>query len=89
MGDTTLASDLDEKKDIYAALEIPEYWVIDVRGARVMAFRLQADGRYHQCEISQALSGLRIELVEQTFERLTEETNGSAAQWFAQQIANQ
>ncbi|MEM8808023.1 MAG: Uma2 family endonuclease [Cyanobacteria bacterium P01_G01_bin.38] len=88
VGDTTLASDLDEKKEIYAALEIPEYWVIDVRGARVMAFLLQADGRYHQCEISHALSGLKIKLVEKTFERLSEETNGSAAQWFAQQIVS-
>jgi Uma2 family endonuclease len=27
---TTLASDLDEKKQLYAALDMPEYWVIDV-----------------------------------------------------------
>ena len=88
VGDTTLASDLDEKKEIYAALEVPEYWVIDVKGLRVIAFLLQADGRYQQCETSEALNGLDISLVEETFGRLAEGTNGSAAQWFAQQIAD-
>lgn len=87
VGDTTLASDLDEKKKIYAALEVPEYWVLDVQGLRVLAFLLQADGRYQQCEVSQALEGLNISLVAQTLGRLSEETNGSAAQWFAQKIA--
>ena len=88
VGDTTLASDLDEKKEIYAALEVPEYWVIDVQGLRVIAFLLQVDGRYRQCEVSQALSGLEISLVEKTFARLANGTNGSAAQWFSQQIAS-
>ena len=49
IADTTLASDLDEKKQIYAALAIPEYWVIDVVGRRVLAFRLREDGKYQQC----------------------------------------
>ncbi|MGB5915958.1 MAG: Uma2 family endonuclease [Phormidesmis sp.] len=87
VSDMTLASDLDETKEIYAVLEVPEYWVIDVQGLRVIAFLLQADGRYQQCEVSQALSGLEISLVEKTFARLVDETNGSAAQWFARQIA--
>jgi len=32
IADTTLASDLDEKKQLYLTLVIPEYWVVDVRG---------------------------------------------------------
>ena len=60
VGDTTFATDLDEKKQLYAALEIPEYWVVDIRGKRVLAFRLQDDGKYQQCESSVALKGLPI-----------------------------
>jgi Uma2 family endonuclease len=86
VSDTTLATDLDEKKQLYAALEIPEYWVIDVDGYRVLAFRLGDDGRYRQCTVSGALDGLAIALLEQTFARLSQETNGSAALWFAQQL---
>jgi len=88
VGDTTIATDLDEKKQLYAALQIPEYWVVDVKGARVLAFCLDENGKYHQSEISEALSGLPIALVSQTLEQLNQGLpNGRAALWFAQQIA--
>ncbi len=85
IADTTLASDLDEKKHLYADLGIPKYWVVDVRGRQVLAFILQ-ENTYQESEISIALSGLPIELLEQTLDRLTEGKNGSAANWFSQQI---
>lgn len=88
ISDTTLTIDLDEKKYLYAALGIPEYWVIDVKGLRVFAFGLQSNGKYQECETSLALSGLPVSLLNQTLERLNAETNGSAAMWFAQQIAS-
>jgi Uma2 family endonuclease len=84
ISDTTLAIDLDEKKQLYLALGIPEYWVIDVKGRQVLAFRL-VDGKYEQCSESVALTGLPIELLEQTLEQMDNE-NGSAALWFAAQI---
>lgn len=87
ISDTTLANDLDEKKHLYADLGIPEYWVVDVRGLRVIAFELQENGKYIECTQSKALERLSISLVEQTLERLNEETNTSAAAWFAQQVA--
>lgn len=86
VADTTLATDLDEKKNLYAALLIPEYWVIDIKGERLLAFRLQEDGRYEQIDYSVALEGLPISLLEQTLAKLKEGTNGSAAMWFAEQI---
>jgi len=88
VADTTLATDLDEKKQLYAALEIPEYWVVDIRGERILAFRLQLDGKYQQCAHSIALEGLPISLLEQTLAQLSQGTNGSAAVWFNQQIVN-
>jgi Uma2 family endonuclease len=85
IADTTLANDLDEQKHLYAALGIPEYWVVDVRGQRVFAFLLQ-DGEYQICEASRALAGLPIALLEEALQRLSEGTNTSAAVWFIQQI---
>ncbi len=84
ISDTTLAIDLDEKKQLYLALGIPEYWVIDVRGRQVMAFRL-IDGLYEQCSESVALKGLPIDLLEQTLAQMDND-NGNAALWFAAQI---
>jgi Uma2 family endonuclease len=87
VSDTTLANDLDRKKSLYAALGIPEYWVIDVLGRRILAFLLQPDGTYFECDRSQAFPGLDIALLEQTLERLDREANTDAALWFSQQIA--
>lgn len=88
ISDTTLASDLDQKKKIYAELKIPEYWVTNIQGRQVFAFRLQENGTYQQCSESVALSGLPIALLEETLARLDEGTNISAALWFSQQLAN-
>lgn len=88
IADTTLATDLDEKKRLYADLNIPEYWVVDVRGQRVIAFGLQDNGLYSECVASLALNGLPIILLEETIARLSTGTNGSAALWFSQQITN-
>ncbi|MCC3410025.1 MAG: Uma2 family endonuclease [Microcoleus sp. PH2017_10_PVI_O_A] len=85
ISDTTLTSDLDEKKRLYAALGIPEYWVVDINGVRVLAFRLQENGKYQECDFSVALEGLPIALLSETLKLLTE-GNGTAAMWFAQQI---
>jgi Uma2 family endonuclease len=82
VADTTLPIDLDEMKQIYAALGVPEYWVIDVQGRRVLAFLLQA-GQYQPCETSIALQGLPIALLEQSLKRMADGSNITAASWFA------
>lgn len=87
ISDTTLANDLDEQKHLYAAIGIPEYWVVDVRGQRVFAFQLQENGEYQLCNESKTLTGLSIALLEEALQRLSQGTNTSAAAWFAQQIA--
>lgn len=86
IADTTLGIDLDEQKRLYASLGIAEYWVIDVKGMRLFAFGLTAAGVYEEIQVSQVLTGLAIALVEQTLERLTEDTNTAAANWLMQQL---
>ena len=86
IADTTLSLDLDEQKQLYASLGIPEYWVVDVKGVRIFAFGLDESGHYRLLEQSQVLAGLSIALLEQTLERLATETNTAAAAWFMQQL---
>ncbi|MEO0988169.1 MAG: Uma2 family endonuclease [Cyanobacteria bacterium J06639_14] len=89
IADTTLNLDLDEQKQLYASLKVPEYWVIDVKGLRLFAFGLNAEGIYQPIQISQVLTGLPIALVEKTLEQLTTETNTAAANWLMQQLQTQ
>lgn len=86
ISDTTLSIDLDEQKQLYASLHIPEYWVIDVKGQRLFAFGLTNHGVYEPIETSQILDGLEIDLINQTIERLTTETNTAAANWLMKQL---
>jgi Uma2 family endonuclease len=86
ISDTTLSIDLDEKKQLYLALGIPEYWVIDVKGRQVWAFQL-VNNKYQECEESSALIGLPINLIEQTLAQMDND-NGNVALWFAEQIKN-
>ncbi len=89
ISDTTLSIDLDEQKQLYASLGIPEYWVIDVKGLRLFAFGLTILGVYEPIAVSQTLNGLPIDLVEQALERLETETNTAAATWLMQQVQAQ
>lgn len=86
IADTTLSIDLDEQKQLYASLAIPEYWVIDVKGLRLFAFGLTAQGYYESIAVSKTLSGLSITLVDQALGRLATETNTAAATWLMQQL---
>ena len=86
IADTSLSLDLDEQKQLYASLGIAEYWVIDVKGLRLFAFGLTPDGTYAAIAVSQILTGLPIALIEQTLERLPQETNTAAANWLMQQL---
>ena len=86
VSDTSLASDLNEMKSLYAALGIPEYWIINAKDYKVLAFQLQPNGQYQPIETSTVLSRLPISLLEQALNRLTEETNITAATWFMQAL---
>ena len=88
IADTTLATDLDEKKQLYAALGIPEYWVVDIKGRQVLGFRLQSDGKYQQIAVSVALAGLPISLLSEMLAQMSEVNNINAAVWFNQQLAD-
>jgi Uma2 family endonuclease len=86
IADTTLATHLDEMKQLYAAIGIGEYWVIDVQGQRVMIFGLGEDGKYRQRAVSQVLAGVTTGLLEETLRQFVQGTNVSAANWFMQQV---
>ena len=46
VSDSTLAFDLGPKARLYARAEIPEYWVFDVNGRRLIVHRDPQAGRY-------------------------------------------
>jgi Uma2 family endonuclease len=51
VSDTTLDYDRDTKLPFYAAAGIPEVWIWDLNGARVLVFREPIDGQYRQSSV--------------------------------------
>ena len=86
VADTTLDSDLDQKKHLYAALGIPEYWVIDATGGQAFVFILR-DREYYRTENSKLISGFTEQLLSEVVEQMKIGSNISAASWFRQQLS--
>lgn len=56
ISDTTLTYDLSKKKEIYAAANIAEYWVLDVKDKKLIVFTQPKDNNYFsQSELTQGL----------------------------------
>jgi Uma2 family endonuclease len=47
---TSLAKDLKPKRQLYAAAEIPEYWVVNLKVRQLVVFRDSREGDYHREE---------------------------------------
>lgn len=86
VSDTTLADDLDQKKQLYAALGIPEYWVVDVNGEQVLMFRLTDAGTYEQHPVAIALEGLSAKLLGEVLGYLKQGATDEAAAYFEANI---
>lgn len=51
VSDTTLAFDLSPKAALYARAAIPEYWVLDVKGRRLIVHRRPQSGIYQDVKV--------------------------------------
>lgn len=87
IADTTLSSDLDEKKQLYAALGIPEYWVVAVRSRQILIFLLQDNGKYKESLQSPTFTGLDINLLNQALDQINQgQPSTRVAGWVIEQI---
>lgn len=82
IADTSLADDLGQKRILYEDLAIAEYWVVDVKKARITAFKIISDGGSQRISESNVLPGLVIALLEEGLRRSREIDNTSVSSWF-------
>ncbi|MBW4491676.1 MAG: Uma2 family endonuclease [Oscillatoria princeps RMCB-10] len=86
VADITLADDLGEKRIMYEDLGVAEYWVVDVKKARITAFRILAGGGSQRINESNVLPGLAMSLLEEGLQRSCQMDNISVGAWFWAQV---
>ena len=50
VADTTVRYDATMKRDLYARAGVPEYWVLDIGGRRLIVHQRLAQGKFEQIE---------------------------------------
>lgn len=83
---TSLSDDKGEKRLLYEALGVREYWIVDVQNAQILAFAIANRGSY-KIEQSQVLAGLEMSLLEAALRRSREMNHGKVSTWLLNQFS--
>lgn len=81
----SLADDLGTKRLLYEDLGVEEYWVVDVKKAKITAFAIEKQGSY-RLNTSQVLPNLDINLMEQALRQSRATSHSQVGAWLLQQF---
>ncbi|NER04969.1 MAG: Uma2 family endonuclease [Okeania sp. SIO3C4] len=85
VANTSLADDKGEKRLLYEAMNVAEYWIVDVQKLEVIAFAIANRGS-QRINQSQVLPGLAISLLEEALQRTRQENQLDIYTWLFSQF---
>ncbi len=87
ISNTTLSDDLGKKRLLYEDMGIPEYWVVDVENAQIIAFQISnQDQGSRRITTSQVLPGLSIAVLEEALVQSREMDQSQVGNWLMSQF---
>jgi len=85
IADASLADDKGEKRLLYEAMGIQEYWIADVQQVKILAFGIANRGS-RQIDQSLVLPGLDLALLEEALRRSRQTNHGKVSTWLLAQF---
>ncbi|NES76261.1 MULTISPECIES: Uma2 family endonuclease [unclassified Okeania] len=85
VANTSLADDKGEKRLLYEAMNVAEYWIVDVQKVEIIAFAI-ANGGSQRINQSQVLPGLAISLLQEALQRSRQENQAQVYTWLFNQF---
>jgi len=82
---TSLFDDQGNKRSLYEALGVEEYWIIDVEQGKILAFAMETGGSFRISE-SQVLLGLDISLLDTALQRTRQISHSEVGAWLIRQF---
>ncbi len=86
IANTSLADDQGEKRLLYEELGIKEYWIVNVKKSKIIAFKMENNGSYRIRE-SQVLPNLKLSLLEEALKMTRQTNHGKVGAWLLQKFS--
>ena len=88
VANSSLSDDKGEKRIIYENINVNEYWIIDVKNVKIIAFSIK-DGGSKQIAVSEILPRLEFALLEEALRKNRQANHSQVGAWLLKQFQSE